>query len=227
MKVLAAHMSAECNEHIAKTLKIEDFEIYYGNDSLLRMHVEEVFKEEDVTVIPSIFARINPNGMIERKTFDFIAQTIIDDIQENLHEIDGIYLQLHGASGVLDSNTISGEHMIVKMIRDLVGPYMPIALVLDPHGNLTTTLGESVNIVRCCRESPHMDYIETEQLVARKLCELIKHRRPMKPIIKKLPIMVGGERSVSAKEPMRSINQLLDQGELDERVFVADRKSVV
>ena len=134
-------------------------------------------------------------------------------------EIDGLYLQLHGASGVKDLDGVSLEHYLLKEIRKVVGKHMPIALVMDPHGNLTRDLSDKVNILRCYRESPHSDYIETERLVAAKFIDLLKNRRPMKPIIRKLPILVGGERSVSAKEPMVSINRMLDEFEKDERVF--------
>lgn len=183
------------------------------------MHVQDIFEENGIEVIPTIYAACHPNGMIQRKTFDFLAKTILDKISESLHDLDGIYLQLHGASGVLDLDYVSGEHYLVKKIREIVGKYMPIALVMDPHGNLTKELAEEVNIVRCYRESPHSDQVDTERLVAYKLIDLLNNRRPMKPVIRKLPIMVGGERSVSAKEPMLSINKLLDEAEKDSRVF--------
>ena len=47
----------------------------------------------------------------------------------------------------------------------------------------------------------------------------MKNRRVMKPIFRKLPILVGGERSISAHEPIRTINQMLDKAEEDSRVF--------
>lgn len=46
---------------------------------------------------------------------------------------------------------------------------MPIAMVMDPHGNLTGELAGRLNIVRCYRESPHSDQIDTERLTARSL----------------------------------------------------------
>ena len=157
--------------------------------------------------------------MIKREAYEFIADKILETIKGNLNEIDGIYLQLHGASGIVDLEGVSGEHDLILRIRRLVGEYMPIAVVMDPHGNLTKTFADNVNIVRCYRESPHSDQIATERLVAEKLVHLLKHRRGMHPILRKLPIMVGGERSVSAKEPVRTINQLMDEAEKDSRVF--------
>ena len=46
----------------------------------------------------------------------------------------------------------SAEHAILREIRAIVGPYMPIALVMDPHGNLSEELDfKLLNLLRCYR----------------------------------------------------------------------------
>ncbi|MFV0479038.1 MAG: M81 family metallopeptidase [Anaerorhabdus sp.] len=219
MKVLVAYMSAECNEHIKHTVSIEEFNVYYDQKCIDEMDIRDIFEENEIEIVPSIYARINPNGMIEREAYDFIEEKMLSEIRLHLHEIDGIYLQFHGASGVLNLDRVSAEHHIIKKIRAIVGKYMPIAMVMDPHGNLTEELGSQLNIVRCYRESPHSDTVETRRKVAQLLVELLKEKRHIIPVIRKLPIMVGGERSVSAKEPMVTINKMLNEAEKDERVM--------
>ncbi|MFV0379444.1 MAG: M81 family metallopeptidase [Anaerorhabdus sp.] len=221
MKVLVAHFNAENNQHISHTVKIDEFDVRYDQDCIDAMFIGDIFEKANIEVIPSIYATINPNGMVERSAFDFICNRMFSDIRKHKNEIDGIYLHLHGASGILDLDEVSGEHFIIKEIRKIVGKFMPIALCMDPHGNLTNELGEGVNIVRCYRESPHSDFKETKRKVAELLVELLNNKRYIKPVICKLPIMVGGERSVSAKEPIKSINRLLDEAEKDHRVMSA------
>lgn len=219
MKVLVAKFSAECNEHISHTLDLNDFNVLFGDECIDAMNIRDIFESHNIEIIPSIYAVCHPNGMIQRRTFDYFADTILDTIRKNIHDIDGIYLQFHGASGVKDLDCVSGEHYILNEIRKITGKYMPIAMIMDPHGNLTKELADQLNIVRCFRESPHSDAVESSRIVAQKLVDLLENRRVMKPIIRKLPIMVGGERSVSAKEPMRSINRLLDEAEESVKVF--------
>lgn len=219
MKVLVGRFGAECNEHINHTVPIEEFHVTFGEECIQEMRIKDIFEEKGITLIPSISATTNPTGMIQKEAFDFIANKILDTIRTHRAEIDGIYLQLHGASGIVGLPEISGEHYLLREIRKIVGEFMPIAITLDPHGNITNELCSYVNLVRCYRESPHFDTWETRFQVARQLIELLENRRVVKPIIRKLPIMVGGERSVSAKEPVRSINQLLDEAEQDPRVI--------
>lgn len=219
MKVFVAHLTFECNEHVSQTVDIGDFRTLYGNECIDAMHIRDIFEENDIEIIPSILAGGVPGGMIERTAFDFMENKILTTLKQHLKEIDGVYLQFHGASGVLNLEDVSAEHHIVKRIREIVGKYMPVAMIMDPHGNVTRVLTDNVNIVRCYRESPHSDQVDSERIVAEKLVDLMQNRRPMRPVLRKLPIMVGGERSVSAMEPVKSINALLDKAEEDERVF--------
>ncbi|WP_262428981.1 M81 family metallopeptidase [Paratissierella segnis] len=219
MKVLVAHITSECNEHISHVADLDAFLLLYGDDCIKAMHIKDIFEEKNIELVPAIFASLHPSGMIKHEAFDFIANKIINTIRDNINEIDGIYLQLHGASGIKNLDEVSGEHYLIKKIREIVGQFMPIAVVMDPHGNITEELTNNVNLVRCYRESPHSDQVDTERLVAKKFINLLENRREMKPIIRKLPIMVGGERSVSAKEPMLTINTMLDEAEKDPRVF--------
>ena len=219
MQILVAHMSAECNEHISHIADLNEFLLLYNDECIEAMHIREVFEKHNVSVIPAIFADLAPNGMIKKEAYEVIADVITEKIQANLDTLDGIYLQLHGASGILGLHTISGEYDLIKRIRNITGKHMPIAVVMDPHGNLTKKFAKQVNIIRCYRESPHSDQIECEQLVAEMMIDLLNNQRCMNPIVRKLPIMVGGERSVSAYEPMRTINMMLDNAEKDPRVL--------
>ena len=88
-------------------------------------------------MIPTLYANAAGAGVIERKACGAcIENNFLTAVREHLHELDGIYLHLHGASTV-EVRLHYGDHHILKKIRELTGPYLPIAVVCDPHGNLT------------------------------------------------------------------------------------------
>ena len=219
MNVFVGGMDAECNEHVTRIIGLDDIHLQYGDECADALNVREVFEPAGIRVIGGLYAHAGPTGMLSREAFEAISAELLRMVKEHIGEIDGIYLKLHGASGVKDLDEVSGEHALVKRLRRLVGRYMPIAVTQDPHGNMTREFGESVNIVRCYRESPHIDTVETGHIVAGKLVDLMKNRRPMKPIVLKLPMLLGGEQSMSAEEPMKSINRMLDEAEKDPRLF--------
>lgn len=190
MKVLVGEFVTESNANIPTICTIKQYDIGLGEDCIQKMGIREVFERNDVTLIPSIYANAGAAGVVEKSAFTYIEHVFIDTLKKNLHEIDGIFLMLHGASEVEALG--SGDHHILKELRKLAGPYLPIAIVCDPHGNLCKEYAESATILRSYRESPHTDADETMEKVAEMLCGLLKKRRNIHAVYRKLPLILGG-----------------------------------
>lgn len=218
MKVLVARFSSESNEHSRSLMTFDKFIFKFGEEMIDTMNTRDIFESEGIELIPSIAAIGHPHGLVTYDAYEFIHDRMMHAIRENLGEIDGIFLFLHGASKVIGLEGGSAEHAFVRDIRKIVGPYMPIALVMDPHGNLSKELVENVNILRCYRHSPHIDTKETYRFVAKEFIDLLKHRENIHPEYCKVPIIIGGEKSVSFDEPMISINALCDEAEKTGRI---------
>ena len=216
MKVLAGYFTTESNANVPLKNDITNYVIAFGEDCIHKMQVEDIFADAGIEVIPSIYATAGASGVIKKETFDYIEACFLRAVREHQAELDGIYLHLHGASEVEEIG--SGEHHILAAIRQIVGPYLPIAVCCDPHGNLCREYVESTQIIRSYRESPHTDSLETMRKVASMLCELVKARENIHAVYRKLPLILGGEQSVSTDEPVKSINQYMDELEKDPRI---------
>ena len=216
MKVLVGSFTTESNAKAPYKTLIQNYDLATGEALIDVMEIREAFAGKKVEIIPGVYANANAASVVDKKTFLLIESMLLNSVREHLHEIDGIYLHLHGASWVEEIG--SGDHHIIQEIRRLVGPYLPIAVSCDPHGNLTKTYVESLQILRSYRESPHTDAMETRRQVAEMLCDLIQQRQTIHAIYRKLPLILGGEQSVSADEPVRSINRYMDELEQDPRI---------
>ena len=219
MKVLIGEFITESNENIPRKNEITAYDIAFGEECVRKMHVGDIFAQAGIEVIPAVYAVSGASGVIKRHTFDYIEACFIRTVEEHLNEIDGIYMMLHGASEV--EGLGSGEHHILAEVRKRVGPYVPIYVACDPHGNLCKEYVESAQVVRSYRESPHTDSIQTRRIVAGILCEALKKRENIHAVYRKLPLILGGEQSVSADEPVKSINQYMDEMEKDPRICSA------
>ena len=195
---------------------ITNYVITVGEDCIYKMQVEDIFADAGIEVIPSIYATAGASGVIQKETFDYIEACFLRAVREHQAELDGIYLHLHGASEVEEIG--SGERHILAAIRQIVGPHLPIAVCCDPHGNLCREYVESTQIIRSYRESPHTDSLDTMCKVASMLCELVKAWENIHAVYRKLPLILGGEQSVSTDEPVKSINQYMDELEKDPRI---------
>ena len=217
--ILVARFILEANENIPKKCDLNDVSLHFGQDCIAHLQLEDVFDRPDVTLVPALDANAASNGVMKRTAFEYIESTILQTVRDHLSELDGIYLHLHGASEV--EGIGSGDHHILKEVRRIVGPYMPIAVVCDPHGNLCKEYVEGTTLIRSYRESPHTDVEQTIRFVCSHLLELLEHRRSITPVYRKLPLILGGEQSVSADEPVRSINRFMDEMEQDPRILSA------
>ena len=216
MKVAVGYFTTESNANIKTKCKISNYDIAFGDECIIKCKIKDVFESNNIELIPLIYANAAGAGVIEKETFEYIESCFINNIKANLNNIDGIWLHLHGASYVEEIG--SGDHHILKEIRKIVGPYLPIAIVCDPHGNLTKEYVENCTIIRSYRESPHTDADKTKKLVAKMLCNLLKHRQNIHALYHKLPLILGGEQSVSTDEPVLSINKYMNEMEKDSRI---------
>ncbi len=221
MKILIAHFTTESNEHIPYRCEMKNFILGYGDEVQDLMELREVFEKNGVEAIGSVYANGHSSGPVEKYAFEYISNRLFRDVLENRNDIDGIMLLLHGASKVEDLPGSSGEPYILAKIREIVGPHLPVAIAVDPHGNLNQEYCDMATILRSYRESPHTDMYQTQRTVLQMLIDLIKDNRRTNVVYRKLPLMLGGERSVSSDEPVKSINTLMDELETDPRILSA------
>ena len=218
-KVLVAQFVTESNANIPYKTDLENYDLRFGEDAISQMNMGTVFADAGIEVVPSVYANGFSGGVVTRNAFDYIENRLLNDIRANLGTLDGMFLHLHGASEVEDIG--SGDHHILKEVRKLVGPYMPIVVACDPHGNLCKEYVDGTTVIRSYRESPHTDLADTVKTCCRYLVDLLEHRRNIRPAYRKLPLILGGEQSVSADEPVRSFNQYMDEMEKDPRILSA------
>ena len=69
--------------------------------------------------------------------------------------LDGIFLELHGAMVAEGFDDAEGE--VLRRIRAVVGPEMPITASLDPHANMTAQMVTLADALVPYRTYPHVD----------------------------------------------------------------------
>jgi len=211
MRILIGGFVAECNAYVDKPMMLEDFIITRGGAICDILYVRELAEESNVELVPSLMAYGGGGGRVDKDAFDYILTQFKNSVKSHLHDIDGMYFFFHGASSVIDLDGDSGDHALIREIRKITGPYIPLAMVMDPHGNMSQEQADRCDIIRTFRHSPHTDRKEAHQIVFKSLVDLVNNRREIHPVYKKVPILLGGERCVSTDEPLVSINKLLNE----------------
>ena len=105
-----------------------------------------------------------PAGRLTRDTFEHIAGTIVDAAKYHVGELHGVLLGLHGAMVSEDFDDCEGE--LLRRLRAVLGPVVPIAVTLDPHANVSAAMCDHANIIVSYRTYPHVDMRRTAHQAA-------------------------------------------------------------
>ena len=116
--------------------------------------------EWDITHILS--AAAGPGGVVTRDAFDTLSAPLI--VAASNGAWDGVFLILHGA--MVTDFCGDGEGEILRRLRAVVGPDLPIAVTLDPHANVSTTMCDLAQILVSFTTYPHVDIRATGRRVS-------------------------------------------------------------
>lgn len=121
-------------------------------------------------LVHPVAADATPSGKVTREAFD----TIVGEIEAALREqgpFDAMLLCLHGA--MVAEHTDDGEGELLRRLRAIAGPELPIGVTLDLHANVTDEMAALATVLVSYRTYPHVDQYATgercAELIARTL----------------------------------------------------------
>ncbi len=108
-------------------------------------------------IVPLVWCMANPAGPVTAEAFERITALLVAELSDALERgpLDGVFLELHGAMVAVGHDDAEGE--VLRRVRTVVGPEVPIAASLDPHCNLTAAMTELADVLVPYRTYPHVD----------------------------------------------------------------------
>ena len=169
--------------------------------------IEAVSVNKNILLHPIVWASAEPCGYVTQDAFDKIAAKICDGIAE-IKSLDGIYLDLHGA--MVTQNYQDGEGELLRRIRQLVGPSLPIVVSLDLHANISPAMVELSSAIAIFRTYPHLDMARSGAR-AYTLLQHLSAGKPLQKTMHQLPFLVPLTSQCTDLEPCKSIYKNLEQ----------------
>jgi microcystin degradation protein MlrC len=160
------------------------------------------------SLIHPLAASANPSGTITRDTYETLAAQLLSGADG----IDGALLHLHGA--MVAEGIEDGEGELLRRLRDIVGPDIPVIVTLDLHGNITRLMADCANALIAVRTYPHIDHYEQAWRGAELLERAMRGEIRPRTVIAKRPMLRGLDGGRTQAGPMR---ELIDRGEALER----------
>ena len=159
----------------------------------------------DLTHTVACFA--TPSGLVTDEAFEELGGLILDGLREH-GPFDGIALALHGAMST--ESFEDAETELLRRIRAIAGPDVPICTTFDLHANVGPAFAELANIVCSYRTYPHIDM----RVRARRAGDLLQQAMAgeVRPRLHhaRRPLLHGADGGRTDTEPMISLLRKAD-----------------
>lgn len=154
-----------------------------------------------------LLAMAEPNGPVEHAAFDAMIAVWRDGLQALRGQLDGVYCVLHGAG--LTTELDDPEGAVQALIREILGPDVPMVCSFDLHGNVSEAMVRDCDAFIGYRTNPHLDMRERGAESAQVLRRLIAGM-PAFRALRRLPIVAPTVSMLTAQGPYA---ELIDLGQ--------------
>lgn len=127
---------------------------YATSQSTLAGFFAAAAEDPEIDLVPLFFTRLTPMGAITQDAMVLILDDIVGAIRDN-GPWDAVLLPQHGAAVSVPWPDADGE--LVRRVRELVGPGVPIGLALDMHGNISPQMVHNATVTTVYQTNPHID----------------------------------------------------------------------
>ena len=157
----------------------------------------------NVEAVPLASFMAVPNGPLTEECFAWLLDRLLARL-EAAGSVDGVYLALHGSMEVQGLDE-APEAVILRRVRERVGPDVAIAVSYDLHANLSRGLIEPADIMVAYRSNPHWDLGPTGFRAGIRLIQALRGEIAPKHAWRKLPMVLGGGTTIDFLAPMRGV----------------------
>ena len=173
-----------------------------------------------VETVPLTWCFANPAGPVEDEAFERIAALLVAALADALDAgpLDGLYLDLHGAAVATSFPDAEGE--LLRRVRAVTGPALPLTVSLDPHANLTARMVAAVDAAVPYRTYPHVDMRAAGAGAMRLLLARIERGRPWARAFRQLDFWTPLPAQCTLVEPMAGV--LAERARLAEAPALAE-----
>jgi microcystin degradation protein MlrC len=213
-RVAIGSILTECNQLGGIPIDITSFERYdlHRGDAVLQIHsgvvggMLEVLRERRVGVVPLLTASTCPGAYLTAACYAELKTDLLGRLTAAL-PVDGVLLPLHGAAVAENAPDLEGD--LIRAVRQVVGPRVPIVGTLDLHAHVTAEMVREADALLAWETYPHRDTFTTGVRGARLLLDALERHCWPTMAMAKVPVLTGAIRgSTEGDDPFAELMRL-------------------
>ena len=211
LRIAIAEIGQETDSFSPMVADLSDFEVnglFYGPEILEKMQgvgplggfLEVAAQQgEPIEWVPLVRAWGGAGGTITTPTLQTLTDHLLNGLKQ-APRLDAVYLALHGAASSAAEDDVEGS--ILKAVRGIVGPDIPVAVCLDHHANITQCMVDHADTLIGHETQPH-DPIATGRKTARLLFDQLSHKIRPTRAWRKIPLITPQDQFLTSQGPMK------------------------
>ena len=197
MRFAVAMLSHETNTFSPVRTELRHFKersLFYGEDMFKEFRgtktsvggVMDAAAAKNIDLMPTVAANAMPSGIVTADTYRSLKNRILEDIRK-AGKIDGVIALLHGSMVAEGVGNAEGD--LIRDVRRIVGPKVPIACTLDLHATITNLLLESCDLLFGHNTNPHVDSYERAVEACNAIASMVEGKIKPTKALRKPPMM--------------------------------------
>lgn len=167
----------------------------------------EGLRAAGATIVPIFSAWALPGGVISAETYEEMLAMILRGLAE-AGPLDGLLVAPHGAGVSAPHRDMDGHWLSV--VREKVGPKLPIVCTLDCHANVSPRMIAACNATVAYRSNPHLDQRQRGLEAAKLLVRTIRGEIRSTQAAAFPRVAINIERQETAQLPCRPMYEFAD-----------------
>ncbi|MCH8997526.1 MAG: M81 family metallopeptidase [Proteobacteria bacterium] len=162
----------------------------------------EAARAQGFELLPLAWSSATPSAQVTEDAFERLVGDMMARL-EALGPVDGVYLDLHGA--MVAEHLEDGEGEVLRRVRALVGPGVPVVASLDLHANITPEMIDLADRLVAYRSYPHIDFADTGARAAGELDALLRGAGGTHKAFRQFPFLIPALGGCTLYQPAQGL----------------------
>jgi len=168
-------------------------------------------------LVPLIWTFAQPSATVRHAVYEDLKERLLERLREAL-PVQGVLLDLHGAMVTDRFEDVEGD--LLRRVRQMVGPRVPVMATLDFHANITPRMANQADALIGYDTYPHVDNFERGQEAAHWMAAAVAGQ--VNPVVafRAIDVMIGLPKQCTLSGPMADAFELVHRLEAQPGILV-------
>ncbi len=161
-----------------------------------------------IELAPLMWTFAQPSGTVRHEAYARLRAELLGMLRQAM-PVDGVLLDLHGAMVTDQCEDVEGD--LIREVRALAGPAVPVIATLDLHANITALMARAATALIGFDTYPHVDYLERGAEAANLAAAILNKAASPSVAYRQVDMLIAPPKQCTLQGPMADAFRLVHE----------------